>query len=97
MIMATKINKVKVRVLVDITVDGKSYKPNDAVAFEAGKARSLEKAGQVDSNSEAVAYVLSQGAKVVEHEVAAEAEPADLGDPDGGDGGGTGGASQAGQ
>jgi hypothetical protein len=97
MIMATKINKVKVRVLVDITVDGKSYKPNDAVAFEAGKVRSLEKAGQVDSNSEAVAYVLSQGAKVVEHEVEAEADQSDQNDQSDGAGGGTGGASQAGQ
>lgn len=60
--------KVKVRVLVDVTVDGKAYKPNQAVAFSADKAKSLERSGQVDSTPAAVAYVVANGGKVIEHD-----------------------------
>ncbi|KIF80780.1 hypothetical protein [Noviherbaspirillum autotrophicum] len=62
-----KANKVPARVIVDTTVDGVAYKPNQAVTFSAGKAKALEKAGQIDTDSDAVKYVISQGAELIEH------------------------------
>ncbi len=62
--------------MVDTTVDGVGYKPNQAVAFTAEKAEALEKAGQVDTNANAVKYVISQGAELIEHPDPEELEAA---------------------
>lgn len=61
-------NKVKARILADVTVDGKKYQANQAVAFNVDQAKALEKSGQVDTSPAAVAYVVSIGTKVIEHE-----------------------------
>ena len=81
-----KANKVKVRILADTDVDGKKYKPGQAVAFDADRAKSLEKAGNVDSTPAAVEYVLSTGTKLIVHEdsEAAEEDPANPNPPAGG-------------
>ena len=75
--MATK----KVRILVDHPVDGKKYRANDVVEFDAEAAASLIKAGLADDNKAAVAYALEQnGGVVVKHEKPAEPEQPPAGD-----------------
>ena len=70
-----KAQKVATRILGDITVEGKSYKTNQVVAFPAKLTDSLEKNGQVDSNPDAAGYAFSTHGEVIEHD-AAEAEDA---------------------
>lgn len=87
-----KTNKVTVRVLVAFGVDGKEYQPDQAVSFDADKAKQLQKAGQVDAHPDAVTYLKSQGVKVIEHDDGAEAaETAQTGGAGEGAGTGTGG------
>lgn len=61
----------KVRVLVQTKVDGQTYEPNAVVDFPVAVAKSLEKAGSVDSSDEAVAYCVNElGVAVVVHPTA---------------------------
>lgn len=64
--MATE-KKIKARVLVDTPVGGKTYKPNQLVAFSASLARSLEKENKIDTSASAVSYCQSQKVDLVEH------------------------------
>lgn len=80
--MATK----KVRILVDHPVDGKKYRANDVVEFDADAAASLVKAGVADDNKAAVVYALEQnGGVVVRHEKPVEPEQPPAGDGNQGD------------
>lgn len=65
---------VKVRVLVDVLVEGVSYASNQLVAFPAEIAKQLKAAGSVDDDKGAVAFCVSEGVEVVEHAPQAEAE-----------------------
>jgi hypothetical protein len=64
----------KVRVLVDTTVGGVKYKPNQVVIFPDDVAKPLIAGAEVDSSKEAVAYCETElGAVAITHETAAEA------------------------
>lgn len=63
----------KVRVLVDTTVGGVKYKPNQVVIFPDDVAKPLIAGAEVDSSKEAVAYCETElGATAIVHETAAE-------------------------
>jgi hypothetical protein len=66
--------KVAVRILADVNVGTKSYKPNQLVAFSPAQAKALVKSGHADDAREAVEYCLGQGVEGVEHD--ANDEPA---------------------
>jgi hypothetical protein len=65
--MANK-SKTNARILVELTHQGKTYKPNQVVSFDSNTAKGLEKEGQVDTSAAAVSYCQSEGAEVIEHE-----------------------------
>ncbi|MEO6147028.1 MAG: hypothetical protein ABIT70_08245 [Sulfuriferula sp.] len=66
----------KVRILVDMQIDGIAYKCNDVVNLDADKAKSLNKEGVVDISSAAVKYCVEEmGAEIIDHEKP-QAEPA---------------------
>lgn len=61
---------VPVRILADTIVHGIKYLCNEVVLFEKKLADSLERAGHVDSDGDAVAYATAQlGAEPKEHVV----------------------------
>lgn len=53
----------KARVLVDCSIEGKAYKPNDVVELDDKVIAAAEKDGSVDSNAAAVKYAESLKAK----------------------------------
>jgi len=59
----------KARILVDITVDGISYKPNQLVEFSELYAKQLASAGRIDT---AEAAVSAFPASVIVHPCAAQ-------------------------
>lgn len=64
----------KVRVLVDVELDGVKYKPNHLVSFPEALAKVLIDQGQADASKGAVAYCEGElGLKAIPHEGAAEA------------------------
>lgn len=67
-----------VRVLVDVTIGTKQYRPNDVVELPPKIANRLIKSGgQVDPDDDAVQYALSNGAKVIVHKDDEPEAPAD--------------------
>ncbi len=64
----------KVRMLVDLEVDGVKYRPNNVVVFPDALGKHILDAGQADDSKAAVAYAESQGAKPITHESAAAAQ-----------------------
>ncbi|MDW5417739.1 hypothetical protein R6242_14305 [Iodobacter sp. CM08] len=68
--------KVKVVVLSDVPVDGKSYSAGSVVELPEKTAKSLVDGGFADDNAEAVAYWLTQS-KLIVHGVVAEAAAAE--------------------
>lgn len=67
----------KVRILVDVKLDGQSYAPNSVVDLPSAVAKSLVESGQADANKEAVAYCIKElGAEVTVHVDSAVAEAA---------------------
>lgn len=79
--MAKKINqsdeKISVRMLRDSIVEGVQYLANQAVLFPANIAEFLVESGAADSAESAVEFVISEGAELVEHIVAALEETAE--------------------
>jgi hypothetical protein len=64
----------KVRMLVDVELDGVKYKPNHVVAFPEALGKTLIDSGQADGSRESVAYCEKElGAKLITHETAATA------------------------
>ncbi|MCX7208181.1 MAG: hypothetical protein NT086_19800 [Proteobacteria bacterium] len=64
---------VKVVVLADTPLDGKSYLSGNVIEVSEKTAKSLLSGGVVDDNADAVAYWLTQG-KLIVHSVAEAAE-----------------------
>lgn len=52
--------KTRVRVLVDVAINGITYHPDDVVDLPLETAKAHSKEGDVDPNPDAVAYALSQ-------------------------------------
>jgi hypothetical protein len=70
------------RILCDTRVDDIPYKVNQVVAFPGGQINALKNAGVVDPHPDSVAYALSLGTQVIEHEVASSEESDDDSDAD---------------
>ena len=64
---------VQARVLMHDVVEGVTYQPNTFVQFKAKLAEPLEKAGRIDTSSEAIAYCKKAGLEKVVHEDAKKA------------------------
>jgi len=81
--MAKKL--VPARVLVELLIEGRSYKPNQLVSFPPALVESLAAGGSIDCSKGAVAYCRAEGVEQVEHDVEAPAadpvDPADLLNP----------------
>lgn len=77
--MAKKL--VPARVLVELLIEGRTYKPNQLVSFPPALVESLASGGSIDCSKGAVAYCRAEGVEQVEHDV--EAPAADPVDPDG--------------
>lgn len=71
--MAKKTDSVAVRVLANIFVDGKAYKPDTLLVLPEGTAKALGDDFQVDANPAAVEYLKSLGVEPVVHEKPADA------------------------
>lgn len=69
----------KVRILVAVTLDGVTYRPDQVVDMPAGAAKALAAEGQVDPHRDAVAYCIRElKAEVITHVDPAEAKSAAL-------------------
>ncbi len=81
--MAKKL--VPARVLVELLIEGCTYKPNQLVSFPPALVESLASGGSIDCSKGAVAYCRAEGVELVEHDVEAPAadpvDPADLLNP----------------
>lgn len=63
----------QVRILIQTPpIDGKQYKPNQAVTFDDAVADHLVEQGYADATPEAVEFALSEGQTAVVHEVPVE-------------------------
>jgi len=71
--MAKK-DSVPVRMLTGVTVDGVSYSGNQLVGFTPEQAKQQVAAGVADDAKEAVAYLIEEGAVLIEHAPAAAEE-----------------------
>lgn len=58
---------VPARVLVATNIDGTPYPCNALVIFPAALRSDLEEAGIIDSNDDAVRYVMENGGRVITH------------------------------
>jgi len=57
-----------VRALSTLALDGQEYPPNSLVVIDDKRAKSLEAAGDVDSDADAVSYCRETlGVKVIDH------------------------------
>lgn len=57
-----------VRALSSLTLDGQIYPPNSLVLIDDKRAKSLEAAGDVDSDADGVSYCREQlGVTVIDH------------------------------
>ena len=60
--------KTTVRVLVDLYIEGRVYRPNDVVNLDDAVAAALQADGQVDSDASALAYCTAElGAEAQTH------------------------------
>lgn len=64
--MAKK-DRVQVRVLSDLLIDGASYRGNQLVTFPADLAKHLKDSGAVDDHKDAIAYCAGVGANNIDH------------------------------
>lgn len=65
---------VLVRTLLDILIEGVSYRANQLVAFPVALAASLKASGQADDAKAAVEYCRSEGQEPITHAAAASDE-----------------------
>lgn len=65
--MAKKL--VPARVLVELLIEGRSYKPNQLVGFPPALVESLAPAGSIDCSKGAVGYCRAEGVELIEHDV----------------------------
>jgi hypothetical protein len=65
--MAKDTKTVRVRMLLDASVEGATYKCNDVVELPESVAKEAIARGDADAAASAVAYALSEGAEVRRH------------------------------
>lgn len=58
-------DRIQGRVLVQITIDGQSLRPNQVVSLPVAIGEAYEKSGEIDLNEAAVEYALKENSDVV--------------------------------